>query len=163
LPSSERIALIASAAVVVLLVGYAVYSMASVPGSVTGKVPTSFSVNGRSYTFTYIATTQDERETGLMNKPITNTTTMLFAFPSPISQPFWMYHTNTSLDMIWVNAAGDSGNVVYVQDDAQPCPNLPCQTYPSSGNAPLANYVIEAKAGFAGTNGILVGTTIVFA
>lgn len=155
---SGRTLVIAVVAVAAVLVGYTLYTVSMVPGTVTTSVPTSFSVNGRTYTFTYIATTQAEREAGLMNRRVTNTTTMLFAFPSFGAWQFWMYDTNTSLDMIWVN--GTSGQVVYVVTSAQPCyDSSACTVYIPTA---AANYVIEGKAGFAAANGIAVGTTIRF-
>ena len=139
-----------------VLVGYTLYALSAVPGTVTSPVPSSFSVNGRTYTVTYVATTQAEREAGLMNKVVTNTTTMLFAFPDFGAWQFWMYDTNTSLDMIWVN--GSSGRVVYVVAGAQPCfDSSRCAVYTPTASA---NYVIEAKAGFAAANGIAVGTVV---
>ena len=161
MPSSERVALIGVVAAVAVIVVYTAYSFVSVPGTVTTRVPTSFTVDGKVYTFTYIATTQAEREQGLMNKRITDATTMLFAFPSPIAQPFWMLDTNTSLDIIWVSADGNTGTVVYLVTDAQPCyDSSACTIYSPSATA---NYVIEAKAGFAVANGIHTGTGIDFA
>lgn len=153
---------VAAVVVIAAVVFYAVYQSTSVVGPVTTAVPVSFTVNGRTFVFNFTAVTEAQRETGLMGKRVTNSTTMLFAFPGFVRQPFWMYQTNTSLDMIWVNATGNSGTVVYVQADAQPCPSLPCPDYPS-GQAPLANYVIEAKAGFAQAYGISLGTHITFA
>ncbi len=150
----------AAAAVIVILAGYVFYLATSTPGPVTGSVPTSFTVNGKTYAFTYVATTQPEREAGLMNKKVTNTTTMLFAFPSLGVWLFWMKDTNTSLDMIWVNATGGSGVVVYVQAGAQPCFSASCPDYGSP--TAQANYVIEAKAGFVPANGIAVGTMVQF-
>ncbi|HZW84972.1 MAG TPA: DUF192 domain-containing protein, partial [Nitrososphaerales archaeon] len=127
---------------------------------VTNGVPTKFTVNGKTYTFTYIATTESERESGLMNKQITNTTTELFAFPTFGEWQFYMYNTNTSLDMIWVNATGSTARVVYIVSGAQPCYNFSaCPRF--TPTAP-ANYVIEAKAGFAASNGVAVGTPITF-
>ncbi len=164
MPSSRRALAVAVVAVALALVVYAVYVATSAPGPVTGSVPSSFTANGRTFVFNYTAVTEAERESGLMNKKVTNSTTMLFAFPSLVSQQFWMYNTNTSLDIIWVNATGDSGTVVYVVTSAQPCSNAygnGCPDYPSTA-PPLANYVIEAKAGFAAANGIEVGTTIQF-
>jgi len=157
LPSSERIVLIAAVGVVVLFVVYAVYTLSTVPGTVTTPVPSSFTVNGRSYTFTYIATTEAEREAGLMNKQVTNTTTMLFAFPYFGTWTFYMKDTNTSLDIIWINATGNTGRVVFLAAGTQP--------YSTADIVPTgqANYVIETRAGFAAANGITVGTTIGFA
>jgi uncharacterized membrane protein (UPF0127 family) len=153
---------IAVLVVVALVAAYAVYQSSNEPGAVTSPVPSKFTVTGRTYSFTYIAINNEERREGLMNKDITNTTAMLFAFPSSSQWQFWMYDTKTSLDIIWVNATGDSGRVVYEVTSAQPCYNaygIGCATY-----APTepSNYVIEAKAGFAAANGILVGTAIQF-
>ena len=157
-----RVFVVCVIAVVVLLVVYTVYGYSTVPGSVTSKVPSRFSVNGKTFVFTYIATTQQQRQAGLMNRKVTSNTTMLFAFPYSSNWAFWMYDTNTSLDMIWVNATGNSGRVVYVENGASPCFNslgYGCATYTPS--AP-ANYVIEAKAGFAAAYGITTGTTVQF-
>lgn len=124
----------------------------------TSLVPSTFTVNGKSYAFTYTATSDAQRAAGLTNKQVTNATTMLFVFPVMGAYGFWMSNTNTSLDMIWINATGGTGQVVYVHVDAQPCASSCPTYYPSSP----ANYVIEAKAGFAEANGIEIGTQIMF-
>jgi uncharacterized membrane protein (UPF0127 family) len=160
LVSAARAVAVAAIALIAVLLIYTVYESTNGPGSVTTAVPTGFTVNARSFNFTYLATTQQQRTEGLMHKSVTNSTTELFAFPSSGQWQFWMYDTNTSLDMIWVNAVGDSGRVVFVVTGAQPCyDSSACEVY--TPTAP-ANYVIEAKAGFAAANGISVGTTIQF-
>ncbi len=131
------------------------------PGSMTTAVPSSFTVDGRTWFFNYTATTPAERAAGLMNKKVTNTTTMLFAFPGYGVWSFWMYDTNTSLDMIWLNVTGGTGRVVYVVTGAQPCFLLGDQC-PKYTPTSAANFVIEAKAGFASTSDINVGTTVRF-
>jgi uncharacterized membrane protein (UPF0127 family) len=151
---------VAVVAVVLVAAAYAVYSLSAVPGPVTSNVPTGFTVNGRSYTFTYVATTEPERESGLMNKKITDTTTELFAFPYSSAWQFYMYDTNASLDMIWVSATGSAGTVVYLVAGAQPCYDLgTCPRYTPTAQA---NFVIEAKAGFAAANDITNGTQLTF-
>lgn len=144
-------------ALVAVVAVYAAYAAFSPPGPVTMPVPSAFFVNGRTFMITYTATTPAERQAGLMNREVTNSTIMLFVFPSAGTYKFWMYDTNTSLDMIWVDA---SGQVVYVYADAQPCYNA--VTCPTFGPDAQANYVIEAKAGFAQSNGIQVDTAIQF-
>jgi len=145
-----------------LLLAIAAYAVLGISGSVTSPVPTTFTVNGKTYAFTYTATDDAQREAGLMNKQVTNTTTMLFVFPAMGTYQFWMYDTNTSLDMIWINATGKTGQVVYVYADAQPCYSPISVSCPTYGPPLPANYVIEAKAGFAEANGIEVGTQIQF-
>ncbi len=145
---------IALAAVVLV---YAAYGAFSSPGPATTPVPTVFFVNGKSFAITYTATNPAERQAGLMNREVTNTTIMLFIFPSPGIYKFWMYDTNTSLDMVWVDS---SGQVVYVYANAQPCYSL--LTCPTFGPTSQANYVIEAKAGFAQSSGIHINTAIQF-
>ena len=144
----------------VALLAYNVYSTYSQPGSVSTPVPSAFALNGKTFEFNFTATTQAERESGLMNRRVTNATTMLFAFPTYDKWAFWMYDTNTSLDIIWVNATGGSGQVVYIVASAPPCYNSStCAVYTPTAEA---NYVIEAKGGFAAANGIAIGTTIKF-
>jgi len=153
-------ALVTISAVAIVIV-YGVYLLYSIPGDVTGPVPTKFTVGGNTFAFTYIATTEPEREKGLMGARITDSTTMLFAFPSFGEWQFYMYDTNTSLDMIWVNVTGTTGKVVYLVTSAQPC-------FSSASSCPRftpdaeANYVIEAKAGFAASYGITEGTDLHF-
>jgi uncharacterized protein len=149
--------------VVVVLVGvYAAYVATSGPGPVTGPVPSSFTVDGRTHSFTYTATNQAQWQQGLMNKPVTNTTTMLFAFPYFDRWQFWMFDTPSSLDMIWVNATGNSGRVVYLVASAPPCLTINSNTCARYTPTAAANYVIEAKAGFAAANNITKGSTIQF-
>lgn len=146
--------------VICALLVFSIYSLTSGPGAVTTQVPSVFMVGGTTYHFNYTATTQAERENGLMNKKITNATTMLFVFPTPGRWQFWMYDTNTSLDMIWINATGNKGVVVYVVPSAPPClDRSTCPVYTPSSNA---NYVVEAHGGFAAANGISAGTVVGF-
>jgi len=159
LRSSQNLFIICMIGLLVVLAAYSILALDN-SGSVTSPVPSDFTVNGKTYTFTYVATNDAQRAAGLMNRRVTNTTTMLFAFPSLGTYQFWMYDTNTSLDMIWIRATGDTGTVVYVYSDAQPCySQSACPIY---GPSLLANYVIESKAGFAKANGIEVGTTVQF-
>jgi uncharacterized membrane protein (UPF0127 family) len=156
----RRVVVAAVAVVVIISLAAAVYLLTSVPGSVTTSLPSSFSVNGKTFPITYTASTEPQREHGLMNTKVTNTTIMLFAWPTAGKYQFWMYDTNTSLDMIWVNATGGTGSVVYVVTGAPPCYDANnCAVYtPTSA----ANYVFEAKAGFAQSIGIVVGSTLLF-
>lgn len=147
--------------VVVLLISAGAYAVLPAPGKAEPQsTPQTFTVNGRTFVFTYVATSSSQREAGLMNRKITNSTTMLFVFPDSGIHSFWMYDTNSSLDMIWVNASGGSGTVVYMVSGVPSC-FLPvgCPVYTPTA---AANYVIEAAAGFAAANNVKVGTTVQF-
>ena len=158
-PLKNPLALIAVVMIAALVV-FAAYVITSTPGSVTSPVPSRFTVNGKTFAITDTAINNAQREEGLMNRKVTNATVMLFAFPSPGHFTFWMYGTNTSLDIIWVSVDGSLGRVVYVASSAPPCyVSASCTTYTPS--AP-ANYVLEAKAGFAEANNIEVGASIEF-
>ena len=137
------------------------YDFAPVASS-PGVHYTGFSVGSRTFKLTYLATNQSTLQRGLMNTKVTDATTMLFVFPGAGYYPFWMYGVNSSLDIIWVDAAAGSnvGKVVYLAPDSPPCQGLLlCQTYQPSAKA---DFVIEAKAGFAQDNGVALGTTVVF-
>ncbi|MDA4126626.1 MAG: DUF192 domain-containing protein [Thaumarchaeota archaeon] len=158
----SRLMIITVVAVVTLIGVYTFYVATSGPGPVTTLVPSSFTVNGRTYSFTYTATNQAQWREGLMNKVVTNATTMLFAFPYFSNWQFWMFDTPASLDMIWVNATGSSGRVVYLITSAPPCLTSVSSTCARYTPTAQANYVIEAKAGFATANNITLGSTIRF-
>ena len=159
---ASRLMIIAAVAGIALISVYSVHVATTGPGPVTTVVPSSFMVNGRTFSFTYTATNQAQWQEGLMNKAVTNTTTMLFAFPYFSPWQFWMFDTPTSLDMIWVNATGSSGTVVYLVASATPCLTSDSNTCERYTPTAQANYVIEAKAGFAAANNITVGSTIRF-
>lgn len=157
-PSTRAVVSIAVIAVVLSAAAYTVLD--SPHQSNPGSVPSKFTANGRALGITYVATNETEWESGLMNKKVTDTTTMLFVFPSLAVYPFWMYHVNSSLDIIWLNVIGNDGRVVYLVTDVPGCSlAIDCPDYTPSA---AANYVIEAKGGFSDANGIVVGTTVTF-
>jgi uncharacterized membrane protein (UPF0127 family) len=154
-------AVVSIVVVIVVLVAAAYVLLNSPRQANPGSVPSQFTVNGKTFGITYVATNETEWEAGLMSKKVTDTTTMLFIFPSLAVYPFWMYHVNSSLDIIWLNVSGNEGRVVYLAPDVPGCSGITivCPNYtPTSA----ANFVIEAKGGFSNANGIGVGTTIQF-
>jgi uncharacterized membrane protein (UPF0127 family) len=162
LPSSTfKLPVKLSVVVAVGLVGIlAVAAAYSLTRSSNPPVPSHFTMHGKTFPITFLATTQAEREAGLMNKTITDATTMLFVFPVPGYYPFWMYHTDSSLDIMWLSVNGSAGLVVYLVQAAPTCfIASQCVNYIPSAEA---NYVLEAKAGFAEANNITVGTSVAF-
>jgi len=121
---------------------------------------TSFSVDGRTFEFTYLATNQSALQKGLMDTKVTDSTTELFVFPTADYYSFWMFGVNSSLDIMWVDALPGSnvGSFVFLALDAPPCHlSVTCASYAPTAKA---DFVIEAKAGFAAANGIKVGTPV---
>ena len=121
---------------------------------------TSFTVNGKTYKFTYVATNSTELAKGLMGRKVTSSTFELFVFPNAGFYSFWMYGMNASLDIMWLYTVGgsDTGTFVYIVHDVPPCAiSIDCAYYESNSSA---NYVIEAQAGFAAAHGITAGTPV---
>ncbi len=162
--SVNRVRLLIMVAVTVpllLVAGLLLYDSGPV-GSSPNVHYTQFVVGGKTFDLTYVATNESALQRGLMGAKVTDTTTELFVFPSADYYPFWMYGVNTSLDIMWVDAplGTSSGTFVYLALGAPPCHvSMVCTTYEPSARA---DYVIEAKAGFAAANGIAVGTTVHF-
>ncbi len=148
-------------AVVLAVISGAALSIASTPGNASlPDPPASFKVNGHSFAITFIASDQGARESGLMDRKITNSTTMLFVFPSFGRFTFWMSHVNSSLDIVWLNVTGRVGRVVSVAADVPGCGSaLFCPEYSPSSPA---NWVLEVPGGFAETYGVVVGSTVTF-
>lgn len=120
----------------------------------------SFSVGSKTFQLTYLATNNSALQKGLMGVKVTDETTELFVFPNPSYYSFWMYGVNSSLDIMWVYTAPGSstGSFVYLALGVPPCHvSVLCTTYQPTAKA---DYVIEAKAGFAAANGIKVGTPV---
>lgn len=121
---------------------------------------TSFSVGGKTFKLTYLATNQSALAKGLMGVKVTATTTELFVFPKADYYSFWMYGVNSSLDIMWMDTppGSSSGIFVYLALGAPPCQvSVACTSYQPTAKA---NYVIEARAGFAAANEIQVGTPV---
>jgi len=156
-----RLAIILGVSIPLLIIaGYVILNYAGATGTVRGQY-NSFSVGGKTFPFTYVATNDSARAKGLMGAKITDSTTMLFVFPSSGYYSFWMYDVNSSLDIIWVDTpqGSNTGHVVFLATNSPPCTvQALCASYQPTTSA---DYVIEAKGGFASANGIALGTTVV--
>ncbi|MDG6977643.1 MAG: DUF192 domain-containing protein [Nitrososphaerota archaeon] len=156
-----RLLILVAVLIPVLIFTGAVLLYDSAPiGSSPGAHFKSFSVGGKTFPFTYVATNESALYKGLMGVNVTDTTTELFVFPNASYYGFWMYGMNSSLDIMWVYVppGTGTGTFVYLALGVPPCHvTVVCATYQPAARA---NYVIEAKAGFAAANGIRVGTPV---
>lgn len=99
-----------------------------------------------------IADDEPERQRGLMFRPpLADDRGMLFQFPVPGEQAFWMRNTPSSLDIIYIDP---TGRIVSIAHHTTPYSEAPV---PSNG---AANGVLELRAGRAGEIGAKAGDAI---
>lgn len=102
-----------------------------------------------------ISASPDTRAQGLMyRESILPGRGMLFIFPEPSVQSFWMKNTLIPLDLLWLDA---NGTVVAMHQNVPPCKADPCPNYD-----PLvsASYVLELGGGEAAKHGLAVGSRL---
>jgi uncharacterized protein len=91
-----------------------------------------------------LATTNDEREYGLMGrKSLPEGRGMLFIHDQPAKYGYWMYHCFIGLDILWM----DQGHhIVEMSANTPPCKGL-AKTCPSYGGHETSIYVLELPVG----------------
>lgn len=101
-----------------------------------------------------ISESDQSRAMGLMYRnPLPDNQGMLFLFPYEMIQTFWMKNTPSTLDMIFINAAG---KIVTIHSYTQP---FSTDRYASDQPA---QYVLEVRGGFCDTYGITTGQTVTY-
>lgn len=99
-----------------------------------------------------VANTDFKRAQGLMwRRSMAENQGMLFLFPNPEFQSFWMKNTYISLDIIYVGA---DRRIVNIAKNTTPFSE---EGVPSEG---LAQFVVEVVAGFSDKYGIKAGDKI---
>jgi len=99
-----------------------------------------------------MATTEQEKETGLMyRKEVPDGKGMLFDFSPPQEVSMWMKNTYVSLDMIFIRA---DGRILRIAENTEP---LSTRIISSQG---LAKGVLEVVAGTAKKYGIAPGDRV---
>ena len=81
-------------------------------------------------------------------------TGMLFLFPRPAREPFWMKGCLVPLDIAWLDARGQ---VVHLEENLPPCRSEPCPTWAPDRPASM---VIEVAAGEARRLGLVPGAMV---
>ena len=111
---------------------------------VTSRGPVRFEVE--------LADTDAERSQGLMWRgSMPAGRGMIFSFPRPVPQAFWMKNTYIPLDIIYI---GDDGRIVSIAKDTEPLSEAPI---PSGGPA---RGVLEINAGLSDRLGIMPGDRV---
>lgn len=102
-----------------------------------------------------VASTPEARARGLMyRRVLPENRGMVFLFPEPTPQTFWMKNTLISLDIIWID---EESRVIEIVT-APPCTADPC---PSYGPEEIpASWVLEIAGGEAERLGIKRGTKL---
>ncbi|MDP3742641.1 MAG: DUF192 domain-containing protein [Candidatus Micrarchaeota archaeon] len=102
-----------------------------------------------------VASTEAQRVAGLSNRDVLPVgTAMLFVFETEGQYPFWMKDMKFPLDIIWIS---NSGTVVFIESNAQPCNAAVCVPINQQQNA---KYVLEVNAGNANSSGLKVGDEV---
>lgn len=118
--------------------------------------PTVTMPSGRAYRVE-IAATPDSRAQGLMyRESLVSGRGMLFLFPKPSVESFWMKNCNFPIDIVWM---GPDRKVIFVSAHTPPCREEPCPTY--GPNSPSL-YVLEIPDGAAAKEKTIVGSTLRF-
>ncbi len=125
------------------------------------NLSSSVCINGNCFDVE-LAETYFERTKGLMfRKKLADDSGMLFIFNKEGIYPFWMKNTLIPLDIIWIkeNPSTGSGQVVFINENNQPCKTFFC---PSIKPAQPAKYVLEINAGISQKLGFQIGDEVSF-
>jgi uncharacterized membrane protein (UPF0127 family) len=106
-----------------------------------------------------LATTNDEREFGLMERTsLPQGRGMLFIHDKPGQYPYWMYDCKIGLDILWM----DQGHrIVEMSADTPPCKGA-AKTCPSYGGRATSVYVLELPVGWIKAHQLANGQTVNF-
>jgi uncharacterized membrane protein (UPF0127 family) len=99
-----------------------------------------------------IAANRTQREQGLMHRTsLGKNQGMLFRYPDQAPRGVWMKNTLLPLDVLFL---ADTGHIVSMLRNLQPCSKNPCSIYNSQKPA---MYMLELNAGFIDSNHLKIG------
>ena len=125
-------------------------------GRTANDPPTVTLPSGRRYRVE-IAASPESRAQGLMfRESLAEGRGMLFLFPRPSVEAFWMKNCNFPIDIVWMDAGR---RVIFVSAHTPPCREDPCPTY---GPKEKSQYVLEIPEGAAAKEKADVGSTVAF-
>ncbi len=108
-----------------------------------------------------IADDDYKRQMGLMFRDSLETNSgMLFIFPEPKKQSFWMKNCRFPIDIAYIDASRKITDILSMEPPESPfIPDDSLPTYPSSVAVP---YALEVPKGWFESRGIRVGATVKF-
>ncbi len=102
-----------------------------------------------------VADTSDERALGLMGRAeVPAGTGMVFVYPEPVSNAFWMGNVEVPLSIVWV-----LGDTVVGLAEMQPCLAAD-ETCPRYSPGTLYTHAVETTGGTFTVAGVQVGDTV---
>jgi hypothetical protein len=121
------------------------------------SAPTVTMPSGRAYRVEIVATPESRAQGLMYRESLADGRGMLFLFPRPSVESFWMKNCNFPIDIVWMDA---NRKVIFVSAHTPPCKEDPCPTY---GPKTESFYVLEIPDGAAAKEKAAVGSTLVFA
>lgn len=102
-----------------------------------------------------LATTPKEQEQGLSGRiSLGSDEGMLFIFPEPSLNYFWMKDMNFPIDMIWI---GENQKIIYIKKNALP------ESFPDTyGPQKNSKYILEVNANFCEKNNLKENDSVEF-
>lgn len=102
-----------------------------------------------------LALTREAQELGLSGrKNLKEYEGMLFIFPKPQKNYFWMKDMNFPIDIIWID---EDFKIIYIEKNVEP------SSFPNSFGPGVDNrYVLEISAGFSEKNNLKEGDKVEF-
>jgi len=121
----------------------------------TGASSDTVVLKGQRFTVEIVDTPEEQARGLMFRESLDADAGMLFVYPAPEPQAFWMKNTRIPLDILFFD---DAARYLGAQLNVPTCRADPCPAYP--GPAP-ARYVLELNAGRAEALGLQVGDPLV--
>jgi uncharacterized membrane protein (UPF0127 family) len=118
--------------------------------------PAAVLPSGARYPLEIVATPEFRAQGLMFRESLAERHGMLFLFPRPSVESFWMKNCNFPIDIVWMD---ESRKVTFVSANTPPCAADPCPTY---GPKAAALFVLEIPAGAAAKEKIAVGSVLKF-
>jgi uncharacterized protein len=125
--------------------------VSAIPPATAADLPTTTLTIGKHRITAEVASTPEQRATGLMNRfSLQPDHGMLFVFERPEVQAFWMKNTYVPLSIAFISA---SGQILNIEDMAP-------QTETSHWSKGPAQFALEMRKGWFADRGVRVGERI---